>query len=201
LRLEHRAIERAELEKLCSTLRLPGDFDVAQISWRADYDPFFYHQLSARAAGFTCFATNTSSTVVVETPQLNHATYVFAKPRSIDSFLAVYTGITKDDIRRNRKNIAEKLGFLGRVIHGTNPERGSRKSGSVWGRRSITLRRRSRSESGPRTRIQVRLAFCCAACVGQRSCCFIASPWDQESLGTRPNDRYRSIHQLDAKFL
>jgi hypothetical protein len=27
----------------------------------------------------------------------------------------------KDDIRRNRNNSAERLGFLGRVIHGTNP--------------------------------------------------------------------------------
>ena len=59
--------------------------------------------------------------MVVETPQLGHATYVFAKPRSIDSFLALYTKITKDDIRRNRNNAAERLGFLGRVIHGTNP--------------------------------------------------------------------------------
>jgi len=30
-------------------------------------------------------------------------------------------GTAKDDIRRNRNNAAERLGFLGRVIHGTNP--------------------------------------------------------------------------------
>ena len=60
--------------------------------------------------------------VVVETPQLGHATYVFAKPRSVESFLANYTKITKDDIRNNRDNIAEQLKFLGRVIHGTNPK-------------------------------------------------------------------------------
>ncbi|MGB9103939.1 MAG: hypothetical protein WCC59_04200 [Terriglobales bacterium] len=59
--------------------------------------------------------------VVVETPQLGHATYLFAKPRNLESFLAFYTKITKDDIRRNRDNIAERLKFLGRVIHGTNP--------------------------------------------------------------------------------
>src|SRR5271157_229471 len=41
--------------------------------------------------------------------------------RSMDTFLALYTKITKDDIRRNRNNAAERLGFLGRVIHGTNP--------------------------------------------------------------------------------
>ena len=39
----------------------------------------------------------------------------------MDTFLALYTKITKDDIRRNRNNAAEGLGFLGRVIHGTNP--------------------------------------------------------------------------------
>ena len=34
LHLEHRAVERAELERMCLELRIPGDFDVAQISWR-----------------------------------------------------------------------------------------------------------------------------------------------------------------------
>ncbi len=50
-----------------------------------------------------------------------NATYVFAKPRNMNSFLALYTKITKDDIRRNRNNAAEGMGFLGRVIHRTNP--------------------------------------------------------------------------------
>jgi hypothetical protein len=59
--------------------------------------------------------------VVVETPQLGHATYIFAKPRSMDTFLVLYTKITKEDIRRNRDNASERLGFLGRIIHGTNP--------------------------------------------------------------------------------
>jgi len=123
--LEHRAVERAELQRMCSELHVPGDFDVAQISWRPDYDPFFYRQLSRRARRIYLFRDeyifDVEKAVVVETPQLAHATYVFAKPRSMDTFLALYTKITKDDIRRNRDNAAERLGFLGRVIHGTNP--------------------------------------------------------------------------------
>ena len=123
--LEHRAVEKAELQRMCSEMRLPGDFDVAQISWRPDYDPFFYRQLSRRARRIYLFRDeyifDVEKAVVVETPQLGHATYVFAKPRNMDSFLALYTKITKDDIRRNRNNAAERLGFLGRVIHGTNP--------------------------------------------------------------------------------
>ena len=123
--LEHRAVERAELQRMCSELRIPGDFDVAQISWRPDYDRFFYRQLARRARRIHLFRNeyifDVEKAVVVETPQLGHATYVFAKPRNLDTFLALYTKITKDDIRRNRNNAAERLGFLGRVIHGTNP--------------------------------------------------------------------------------
>jgi len=123
--LEHRAVEKAELERMCSTLRLPSDFDVAQISWHPDYDKFFYRQVSCRARRIYLFRDeyifDVEKAVVVETPQLGHATYVFAKPRSMDSFLDLYTKIKKDDIRRNRNNAAERLGFLGRVIHGTNP--------------------------------------------------------------------------------
>ena len=125
LRLERHAIEKAELERMCSELRLPGNFDVAQISWRADYDPFFFRQLSRRARRIYFFRNeyifDVEKAAVVESPQLGHATYVFAKPRNMDSFLALYTKITKDDIRRNHNNAAERLGFLGRVIHGTNP--------------------------------------------------------------------------------
>ena len=125
LLLEHRAIEKTELVRICSDLRLPSDLDVAPISWRPDYDPFFYRQLSRLARRIYLFRQeyifDVEKAVVVETPQLGHATYVFAKPRTIESFLALYTSITKDDIRRNRNNAAERLGFSGRVIHGSNP--------------------------------------------------------------------------------
>jgi hypothetical protein len=118
-------IEKSELEKMCSPLRLPGDFDLAQINWRPDYDPFFYHQLARRARRIFLFRDeyifDLEKAVVAETTQLGHATYVFAKSRSMESFLALYTKIPKDDIRRNRENASERLKFLGRVIHGSNP--------------------------------------------------------------------------------
>ncbi|HEX5481721.1 MAG TPA: hypothetical protein VFZ08_03750 [Terriglobia bacterium] len=58
--------------------------------------------------------------MIVETPQLGHATYLFAQPQSMDAFLALYTRTTKEGIRANRGNIAERLGFLRRVVHGGN---------------------------------------------------------------------------------
>jgi len=88
-------------------------------------DSFFYDQLSRRARRVYLFRGeyifDLEKAVVVETPQLGHATYVFAKPRSMDSFLVLYTKMIKKDIRRNRDNASERLGFLGRVIHRTNP--------------------------------------------------------------------------------
>jgi hypothetical protein len=118
-------MEKTEIERVLFAMKVPGDFDVAQISWRPDYDSFFYQQLSRRAHGTYLFRGEyifeLDQAVVVETPQLGNATYLFEKPPSMDAFLAAYTRVSKDDIRRNRANIGEKLGFLGRIIHGSNP--------------------------------------------------------------------------------
>jgi hypothetical protein len=47
--LEHKAMELKDLERMCSDFGIPDDFDIAQISWRPDYDPYFYRELSRRA--------------------------------------------------------------------------------------------------------------------------------------------------------
>jgi hypothetical protein len=47
--IERKPLEKAELERMLSAMNVPGDFDIAQISWRPDYDSFFYQQLSRRA--------------------------------------------------------------------------------------------------------------------------------------------------------
>ena len=124
LLVERKPMEKAEIERMLSAMKVPSDFDVAQISWQPDYDSFFYQQLSRRALRIYLFRDEyifeLGRTVVVEKPQLGNATYLFRKPHSMDAFLAAYTGVSKDDIRRNRANIGEKLGFLGRIIHGSN---------------------------------------------------------------------------------
>ncbi len=125
LLLEHRAVEKAELERICGGLKIPADFDIAQISWRPDYDAFFYRQLSRRARRVYLFRGeyifDLEKAVVVETPHLGHATYLFTQPRNMESFLHRYTRASKEDIRRNQDNVGERLGFLKRVIHGSNP--------------------------------------------------------------------------------
>ena len=125
VRIESTPVERAELQRFCAGLGIPGDFDVARISWRPDYDAFYYRQLCKRARRLYLFRSEyifeLERSVIVETPQLGHATYLFSKPTSMAEFLAIYGKVTKDTIRHNRGNVAERLGFLCRLIHGHNP--------------------------------------------------------------------------------
>lgn len=48
-RIEQEPMEREQLRSLCWNLGIPGDFDIAQISWKPDYDHFFYRQLCRRS--------------------------------------------------------------------------------------------------------------------------------------------------------
>ena len=124
LRLEREPLEKRHLDRLCSELGIPGDFDVAQISWKPDYDAFFYNQLRRRARRLYLYRAEyimeLEHAVVVEVPEVGHATYVFAKPADMDVFVRLYAKTTKEEIRKNRDGIAERLGFLGRVTHGAN---------------------------------------------------------------------------------
>jgi hypothetical protein len=124
-RIERQPMEREQLRRLCWDLGIPGDFDVAQISWQPDYDAFFYQQLCRRARRIYLFRDeyilDLPTVIAAETPRVGHATYLFSKPQSTEAFLAVYTATTKEAIRQNRANVAERLGFLGRVVHGSNP--------------------------------------------------------------------------------
>ena len=114
------------MQKLCAGLGIPGDFDVALITWKADYDAFYYRQLCKRARQLYLFRSeyifDLEKAVVVEIPQLGHATYLFSKPAGMTDFLALYAMVTREDILQNRSNVAEKLGFSGRIIHGLKPQ-------------------------------------------------------------------------------
>jgi hypothetical protein len=47
-RVEREPIERQDLGRICFELGIPPDFDIAQISWKPDYDWFFYNQLAQK---------------------------------------------------------------------------------------------------------------------------------------------------------
>jgi hypothetical protein len=138
-RIAREPMEREDLQRICWDLGIPGDFDIVRITWRPDYDEFFYRQLCRRARRLYLFRDEyiffLEAAAVVETPQLGHATYIFSKPSSTEAFLAAYIRTTKDDIRQNRGNVAELLGFLGRIIHGASPRAWLRELRSKIGER------------------------------------------------------------------
>jgi hypothetical protein len=125
-RIESNPIERADLQKMCVAAGVPGDFDVALINWKPEYEAFYYKQLCKRARHVYLFRSeyifDCEAAVLVEVPRLGHATYLFSKPANMQEFLAVYSRATREEILQNRGNIAESLGFLGRLIHGRNPQ-------------------------------------------------------------------------------
>jgi hypothetical protein len=124
-RIEREPLEREDWQRLCSQGRIPSDFDIAQISWKPDYDSFFYSQLRKRSRKLFLFRDEyifeLDRAIVVEVPEQGHATYVFSRPSSLDHWVRDYSRTARDDIRRNRNNAAEHLGFIGRVMHGRNP--------------------------------------------------------------------------------
>ena len=124
-RIEREPLERENLQRLCSQVGIPSDFDIAQISWKPDYDSFFYNQLRKRSRKFFLFRDEyifeLERAIVVEVPEQGHATYVFSRPSKLDLWVRDYSSTPRDDIRRNRNNAAERLGFIGRVMHGRNP--------------------------------------------------------------------------------
>ena len=113
-----------ELRRRCWGHGLPGDFDPIQITWRPDYDRYYYDELSKRARTMYLFQDeyifDLERCVVVEVPQAGHATYVFSKPGRLQEFVWLYAKTTRQDILANRHNIAQRLGFVGRVVHGTD---------------------------------------------------------------------------------
>jgi hypothetical protein len=125
VRIEREPLEGEDLQRLCTQAGIPSDFDIAQISWKPDYDSFFYNQLRKRSRKLFLFRDEyifeLERAIVVEFPEQGHATYVFSRPSNLDLWVRDYSTIGRDDIRRNRNNAAERLGFIGRAMHGRNP--------------------------------------------------------------------------------
>ena len=125
-RLEQTPLEKSELEGLAVEEGVPADFNVAQINWKPDYDPFFYQHLLVRAERLYLFRDQylflLPSVLVSETPQAGHATYLFSRPDSLADFFRHYRVTTREEILKNRNNAADRLGFLGRVVHGNDKQ-------------------------------------------------------------------------------
>ena len=97
------------------------------VTWRPDYEPYYFEQLRRRSATWFLFRDEYlfvwANVLIAEIPQLGHATYVFRKPEDVHAFMRRYSQATREDIRRNRDNVATDLGFVGRVVRGRKKKR------------------------------------------------------------------------------
>lgn len=136
-RIEREPVAKAEVERLIGEVGIPCDFDAAQITWQAGYEAFYYLELVHRSRAVYFYRDEIimelERSIAVERPESGYATYIFAKPANMDAFLELYIRSTKQDIRTNRNNIAEQLGFIGRIAHGIGPRAWSDRLNAMLG--------------------------------------------------------------------
>lgn len=125
--VEKQPIEHVQIQKWFDQLSVSTHLKPQHVTWRPDYEHYHFEQLRRRCT--TWFLAREeylfiwASVLISEIPQPGHATYVFAKPDDVQAFMRCYSHAQREDIRRNRHNIATSLGFVGRVVRGQNKKR------------------------------------------------------------------------------
>ncbi len=120
-------LEHTQVERWFDQVNASGHLKPHHVTWRPDYEPHYFEQLRKRSRTWFLFRDEYlfvwRNVLVAEIPQLGHATYLFAKPENQDDFLERYAKLTREDIRRNRGNLATTLSFVGRVVRGKRKKR------------------------------------------------------------------------------
>lgn len=92
------------------------------VNWQPDYDDFYFEELRKRSKTWFLFRDEYlfvwHKILIAEIPSLGHATYLFLRPQNLEEFLAEYSKTARDEVRRNRGEVASRLGFIGRVVRG-----------------------------------------------------------------------------------
>jgi hypothetical protein len=125
--VEKQPIDYLQVRRWLDHLGASTHLKPEHVTWRPDYEPYYFEQLRKRAATWFLFRDEYlfiwANVVISEIPQTGHATYTFARPTDLDDFLRRYAGVTRQDVRRNRDNVATELGFVGRTVRGTKKKR------------------------------------------------------------------------------
>ena len=120
-------IEHTQVERWFDQVNASAPLKPHHVTWCPDYEPYYFDQLRKRSRTWFLFRDEYlfvwRNVLVAEIPQPGHATYLFAKPENLDDFLERYAKLTREDIRRNRGNLAAALGFVGRVVRGKRKKR------------------------------------------------------------------------------
>lgn len=125
--IEKRPVEHSTVQRWFDELTGSPALKPQHVAWHADFDSYYFDQLRRRATTWYLFGREflfvLPNVIVSEIPQAGHATYIFARPQSLDAFMRLYSVSARDDIRHNRANHASDLGFVGRVVRGKRKNR------------------------------------------------------------------------------
>ena len=125
--VEQQPVDHADVQDWFDRLGASTHLKPQHVTWRPDYEPYYFEQMRRRSTTWFLFRDEYlfvwPNVLIAEIPQLGHATYVFAKPEDVLAFMRLYGTATREDIRRNRDNVATELGFVGRIVRGRKKRR------------------------------------------------------------------------------
>ncbi len=114
--------EHCLVEKWFRDFNADPELRPQHVNWQPDYDDFYFEELRKRSKTWFLFRDEYlfvwHKIFIAEIPSLGHATYLFMRPQNVEEFLAEYSKTARDEVRRNRGEVASRLGFIGRVVRG-----------------------------------------------------------------------------------
>ncbi len=114
--------EHCLVEKWFQDFNAEPELRPQHVNWQPDYDDFYFEELRKRSKTWFLFREEYlfvwHKILIAEIPSLGHATYLFLRPKNLEEFLAEYAKTARDEVRRNRDEVASRLGFIGRVVRG-----------------------------------------------------------------------------------
>lgn len=125
--VENQPVEHTDIQDWFDRLGTSPHLKPQHVTWRPDYEPYYFEHLRKRSAAWFLFRDEYlfvwANVLISEIPQPGHATYVFTKTEDVRAFMKRYARVTREDLRRNRDNVATDLGFIGRVVRGRKKRR------------------------------------------------------------------------------
>ncbi len=120
--IESHPAEHSLVEKWFRDFNAEPGLRPQHVSWQPDHDEFCFEELRKRSKTWFLFRDEYlfvwHKILIAEIPALGHATYIFSRPANLEEFMAAYGKTERDDVRRNRHDVASRLGFIGRVVRG-----------------------------------------------------------------------------------
>jgi hypothetical protein len=122
VQIETHPAEHSLVERWFRDFNAEPDLGPQHVNWQPDYEEFYFEELRKRSKTWFLFRDEYlfvwHKILIAEIPALGHATYLFLRPENLEEFMAEYAKAERDDVRRNRDEVASRLGFIGRVVRG-----------------------------------------------------------------------------------